>query len=189
MSRDSGIYSGVLYLPEESIPRMADMKTHCSNPAEVRAFCESVADHGTKNLQLLKAINSTIDWLVALQRHARVDIEYAERMVAAVKECQREPAIDENGEIVDGFRRAERVLTELHETLKRKCEAAARAKELDADDKAAVVGEYRTSIAAIADLHNGFVDLRWAILEHDADTEKDTGERFGSVEEMLSANR
>lgn len=42
------------------------------------------------------------------------------------------------------------------------------------------------AIAALQKLHDALVDLRWAVLEHDADLEKPEGGAFDSVEDLVA---
>ena len=42
------------------------------------------------------------------------------------------------------------------------------------------------AIDALQKLHDAMVDLRWAVLEHDADLEEPTGKAFDNVEDLFS---
>ena len=57
---------------------------------------------------------------------------------------------------------------------------------LRGDHEKTVVGEYDLLIASFAELIGVMVDLRWAVLEHDADIEAPTGQPFDSAEELIA---
>lgn len=42
------------------------------------------------------------------------------------------------------------------------------------------------AIAALQKLHDALVDLRWAVLEHDADLEEPEGKTFGNVDDVIA---
>lgn len=45
------------------------------------------------------------------------------------------------------------------------------------------------AIGALQKLHDALVDLRWAVIEHDADLEKPEGEAFDNVESLVADMR
>ncbi len=136
---------------------------------EVRVLCESISETGTKNIALLKAIDQTIDWLTRIQNMARVDADYAEKTAAAIATCARENPIDQESQLCNAFAEAETVLEEFHAALTKKRDAGRRAPELVGDHKDAIENEYARALDAVAALHTAMGDLRWAIMEHDAD--------------------
>ena len=44
----------------------------------------------------------------------------------------------------------------------------------------------KEAIVALQKLHDSMVDLRWAIIEHDADLEEPEGEAFDNVEGLVA---
>ena len=42
------------------------------------------------------------------------------------------------------------------------------------------------AIGALQKLHDALVDLRWAVIEHDADLEEPEGKAFDNVEELVA---
>ena len=45
---------------------------------------------------------------------------------------------------------------------------------------------YEDAIGALQQLHDAMVDLRWAVLEHDADLEEPKGKAFDNVEDLFA---
>ena len=54
------------------------------------------------------------------------------------------------------------------------------------DDAETMSGGNNEAISCLQSLHDTMVDLRWAVLEHDADLEEPEGEVFKNVEDFLS---
>lgn len=50
----------------------------------------------------------------------------------------------------------------------------------------AMSGGIMEAIGALQRLHDSMVDLRWAILEHDADLEEPVSEAFNDIEELIA---
>jgi len=143
-----------------------------------------VSESTTKNIRLLKAIEQTVDWLVWVQKRAEADAAFASKAADHLKQCERERPIDEDGTLCALFEEVESGLQGLHQLLIDKRDAAHRAPELKGDHKAAVVDEYTSAIASVAELHNLMSDLRWTIGEFDADLEKPAGKSFSDPEEL-----
>ncbi len=143
--------------------------TCLTSKEEVRVLCESISESGTKNIALLKAINQTIDWLTRIQNMAHADAEYAQKTAASIATCDREEPIDPDSQLCQVFAEAEHVLEEFHAALAKKRAAGRRAPELVGDHKDAIEDEYTRTLDAVAALHTALGDLRWAIMEHDAD--------------------
>ena len=53
------------------------------------------------------------------------------------------------------------------------------------DDAEAMSGGNREAIVALQRLHDSMVDLRWAVLEHDADLEEPEGKVFDNVKDFV----
>lgn len=144
-------------------------ETCFASKEEVRALCESISETGTKNIALLNAIDQTVDWLTRIQNMARADTAYAEKAAIAIANCAREKTIDQDSALCNALNAAEHVLEEFHSLLVKKRDAGRRAPELVGDHKDAIEDEYSCALDAVAGLHNALGDLRWAIMEHDAD--------------------
>lgn len=162
------------------------MHSVCATPEEVRVFCESISAETTKNLGVLKAIETTVFWLSVIQDKANAEFGLAAKAAEAIKTCDYEKPIDTEGKLAGIIEDTEAGLNDLYNKLISKRQAARKAAELDGEDKELIVDEYTSAIAAIADLHNAMTDLRWAVMEHDADLEKDTGKTYADVDKMFA---
>jgi hypothetical protein len=147
----------------------------------------SVADYTVRSLELLRAIEETIDSLCALSEQARVFAglfsKEAERIISSshIGDVLLDPDLAAESELLE----TEKAIADLHQVLMEKRRLADGAPELSPDDG---VGEaYAEAIAQVADLHNAIDRLRAAIGEHDAETE-DVGGRIYESPEALFAD-
>ena len=160
--------------------------SRCATPEEVRFFCELISDETTKSLDTLRNIEATVFWLSFIQKHANTNISLAVKVADAIKTCDRIKPIDVEDKLTGTIEGVEGRLNDLYNLLISKREVARKAAELDGPDKELVVDEYTSAITAVADLHNSMADLRWAVMEHDADLEKDTGTTYTDVNKMFA---
>lgn len=160
-------------------------KVACASSEEVRLFCESVSDTTTTSLHALKRIERTINWLALIQTRARADYDFADTISQTLKSCERVKEIDPDDVLCDIFRDTESVVNALYEFLIVLRKAEERSGELKADDKEPMVDEYSKSISAVADLHNALVELRWAVMEYDADLSKASGS-FTNIDDLMN---
>lgn len=122
---------------------------------------------GSSSLQILKLVDITVDWLVRLQGKAKADAKFASDTTDRVRNTTLSAGLDPDDEIARIFETGEKSIAEFRELLKRKQQAARDATELTDSAKADVVREYSRTIECIGDLHNAFLELRWAIMDHD----------------------
>lgn len=146
----------------------------------------SVADYTARSLELLRAIEETIDSLGALAEQARVFAglfsKEAERIISATR--PGDVILDPDLTVEDALLEAERAIAGLHERLLEKRAAAHRAPELSTDDG---VGEaYDEAIAQVADLHNAIDRLRAALGEHDAEAQGASGNAYETPEALFA---
>ena len=160
------------------------MHIECASNEEMRLICETSTEASQKSLTLLRAIDLTINALVWMEAQAKPALSFLEKEIIALKACQRTSKIDSAGVVCSAATTAEESLTDLYNLLLKKRKAATDASELDGDDKEAIVDAYNHAIAAVADLHNSFSDLRWAIGEHNANLEEPTGKPLSTPEEI-----
>ena len=160
------------------------MHNQCASTEEVRLICETSTEASQKSLTLLRAIDLTIDALVWIEDQAGPTVVFIEKAVANIKVCDRKCKLDPKDVATSAALTSEETSVALYNLLIQKRKFAIAARELDGDDKAAVVEAYNRAIAAVADLHNAFADLRWAIGEHDADLEEPTGKPLSTAKEI-----
>ena len=158
----------------------------CATPEEVQFFCESISDETTKNLDTLRSIETTVFWLSVIQKHANANFGLAIKVAEALKICGRVAPIDVEDKLSGTIETVESRLNDIYNLLISMRDTDLEAAELDGPDKVLIVDEYTSAITAVADLHNAMTDLRWAVMEHDADLEKDTGKTFTDVNEMFA---
>ncbi len=160
------------------------MHTNCASSEEVRLICESSTETSQRSLTLLRAIDMTIDSLVWLESQAKTTVHFTGKAIASIKVCSRTNKIDPTEVVSSSIITAEESSVSLYNLLLSKKNFAIAAQELDGDDKESVVEAYAHAIAAVADLHNSLVDLRWAIGEHDADLDKPSGKLLSTSKEI-----
>ncbi|MBI3525247.1 MAG: hypothetical protein HY066_12150 [Betaproteobacteria bacterium] len=146
----------------------------------------SVADYTVRSLDLLKAIEETIDSLGALSEQARVFAglfsKEAERIIVATQPGGA--ALDPDLTTEDALLETERAISALHGRLVEKRTVAHVAPELTVED--GVGDAYDEAIAQVADLHNAIDRLRAALGEHDAEVEGASGNAYQTPEALFA---
>lgn len=150
----------------------------------VLRFCATVSEGSTANLALLKAIDETVGWLSAIQKEVEGFLGKAHKFTEFIKSCDRKAEIDPGDEISACILLAEKNVRGLVEYLSRKRQSAVDARELIGSNKKTVVSEYNQTIEKYSELHDAMLDLRWAIMEHDADLSK-VSRDYADVEELI----
>ena len=59
-------------------------------------------------------------------------------------------------------------------------------KPFSAEDRDVMTKSIEEAIAALQQLHDSLVDIRWVVAEHDADLEKPDGKAFDTVEDLIT---
>ncbi|MDP2827069.1 MAG: hypothetical protein Q8O37_00530 [Sulfuricellaceae bacterium] len=133
--------------------------------AELREFTAGVQAGAARSLDLLRVIESTIDWLARLTRQLSADAEFAGKVNEGLPEISG--VIDADGDFEKTLLSAQEVVEQLYEVLIEKRQHGRDDAMLSEDD--GVESAYTEAIAASADLHNAINSLRWNIGEHDID--------------------
>lgn len=162
------------------------MHIDCASTEEVRLICETSTDTSQRSLTLLRAVDMTIDALVWIEKQACTTVAFIEKVTTSVKTCNRTSKIDSDHLVTSAVLTSEEASASLYNVLLEKRKCAITAAELDGEDKEAVVEAYNAAVAAVADMHNVFADLRWAIGEHDADLEEPTGKPMSTSQEIAA---
>lgn len=160
------------------------MHSECTSTEEVRLVCEASTESSQRSLTLLRAVDMTIDALAWIEKQTGSTTTFIEKVAISVKSCKRIRLIDPNKLVISAVLTSEEASVSLYNILLEKRGHAIAAAELDGDDKEAVVEAYNGAVAAVADMHNAFADLRWAIGEHDADLEEPTGKHLSTPQEI-----
>jgi len=160
------------------------MHIECASTEEVRLVCEASTESSQRSLTLLRAVDMTIDALTWIENQAGSTITFVEKVTSSIKTCDRTCKIDPNNLVTSAVLTSEEASISLYNILIYKRGHALAATELDGENKEAIVEAYNNATAAVADLHNTFADLRWAIGEHDADLEEPSGKTLSTPEEV-----
>jgi hypothetical protein len=132
---------------------------------ELKNFSLDIVSGSARSLELLRAIDGTLSWLVRLTENFYTDAKFA---VSATEDILSLPnQIDGDHEITGTLENAQAAVYEVYELLIRKRGFARSDKQLKLED--GVDTAFTEAIVAAAELHNVLNELRWALLEHDAD--------------------
>lgn len=138
--------------------------------AELRDFTVSVLADAARSLDLLRAIESTLDWLVRLTGQLNTDAEFAVNVNKGLSEING--VIDPDGGFEKSLLTAQEGVEQLYLMLINKRQHGRDDDQLTDDD--GIEAAYTEAIAAAADLHNAVNSLRWNIGEHDIDAQPKT---------------
>lgn len=138
------------------------------------------------SLYYLRSVDNAINAVTVLRNTA----ETTER---AIKKILRDLAlpggynrqIDPNGSLESSAASAEASVKETISVL-RELDGVLEGTSIPTDDAEMMSGGNSEAISALERLHDTMVDLRWAVLEHDADMEEPEGKVFENVQDFLS---
>jgi len=160
----------------------------CAGVGAVRMFCSDVNSTSATSLNMLRKIEEVVTWLSSLQRQAEGEISLAENFITAVRDCTVK-VIDPDDSIQDAIIESESTLQSCAELLSLKRGSAVEDQQLNGEYEDTIVSEYDSTVEAYISLHNMMSDLRWAILEHDANLEEESGEEYSSSASAIKALR
>ncbi len=121
-----------------------------------------------RSLDLLRAIEETIDSLAWMRSRLDGDSELVESTIATINESAHVVIrLDADGSVCASLQEAQSVVEALHKDMAGRRDAACLAGELREND--GVIEAYDEAIDAAARLHNAINTVRWCIMEHDAD--------------------
>ncbi|RDH88682.1 MAG: hypothetical protein DIZ77_07280 [endosymbiont of Seepiophila jonesi] len=154
----------------------------------IQAFAGQVEESATTSLDLLRAVDQTVDALSRQQRKLMPNLEMAHWLLGMLERAKvTHEAIDPDGELDRGLERAE-IATQSHvEVLKAKQDAAFRDSKLRDHHEEAVVAAYQETIGLASDIFDAVEALRIYIREFDADASGSTGQAFTSAEDIIEA--
>jgi hypothetical protein len=155
----------------------------------VRHIVDGAKSDSARSLDLLRAIEDTVDTNDVLARTFAAlagNCASATESICALDRDRRKE-IDADGAICTGIESAIERLTSLVELLATKHAAALADRQLRAED--GVASSYEATIKAIRDACVELDELKWAVMENDADLSPLAGGPFKDVELLLSALR
>lgn len=119
-----------------------------------------------------------------MQKQAEGHYAMAHKLTDFIKSCDRRAEIDSDDAISKCILEAEKSVRDLVEYLSHKRQAAVDDPELTGRHETTVVSEYNQAIEKYSELHDAMLDLRWAIMEHDADLSK-VSRDYTDIEELI----
>ena len=153
----------------------------------MRHYGQGVSEQGDLSLQLLKAIDATVNWLGDIHNAAASAADMGEGLLKTLQGCARERPIDDDGELRELYLKVEHKTKAVVDVLTSKLELAKSDRRLHDHHLDSLISEFNRAIEAVAALHDMLIALRWAIAEHDADLEAPVGAPCSSADEFFKS--
>ncbi len=150
---------------------------------------EDIAVLGDMLPQLFRDVHITISTLNQVKLQAEAFTALAEKLQTTVKEGSKKDPIDPELEVEGKLERAESSLRETIDEYRNKRKAGFDAEELQGEKEELVTEAYTQALRALGQLHNQIVDLRWEVMEHDADLEDRVESVYRSGSEVIADRR
>lgn len=147
--------------------------------AAIRVFGRSI-----HSLETIKAVDDTVDALVTYQRELSDLASVIHDVLERVINCTDGVALDPNGDIVDCLEESQDLLRAIHLSYSNKENAISGNGNLKNEHKEAVISEIRNFLGLAYELNDLTEQLKWAVVEHDADLSESVGE-FDNVEDLV----
>lgn len=143
-------------------------------------FAQEVDAESARSIQLLKEIDITISSLNRLTAQLHSDADYAEKFMREIDHTT--PEIDPDNTIASKLDETQSIVCRVYNELIQRRESGRHDTRLCEED--GIEAAYTEAIAAAADLQNNLNDLRWHILEHDADLSP-ISSSFNNAEDLI----
>jgi len=185
--RNPRVLDFVAVAPNEKTIRLKKLLMRCDaeSVGAVRGFCEAVSYTSTSDLRLLKTIEKVLDWLDDLRHKVEAEAAMAEKFRESIIACSPKSKIDPDDAIKEIIERSEKSLEQAIQVLQEKRLSAVNSTALQGENKDAVISEYSQTVDSFSALHDGLIELRWAIMEHDVSIEEMPGEIYSSAEKLI----
>lgn len=158
------------------------------DPAFIARMGRNLGSQATRSIELLDAIDCTLDALRADVELMSPAVEAFRRVAAALRDAPLDsPVADPEGKGARGIRAGLEGVERMHAALAARHEAALRDPRLCDDD--GVVAAYQEAMAVCRDLYDATYDAEEAFLEAVADHEAPGGETYTSAEALIAALR
>jgi len=138
------------------------------------------------NLELLRAVDETVDALVHEQKTLRSHLDMALWFLNQIESHEADSIIDSDDEAEVSFARAQASLRHFIDTLRLKKNCAIDDRELNGSHEESVTDAYEETITYAVDLFEMIEQLRMVLSEHDADAST-VSDTFSSPEELLAS--
>ena len=140
---------------------------------------------GSVNLGTLRDVEEVVTVLGRLQDRIRVSLLAANNLLECLHECKTICAFDPENKIVNLLEKTESLLITFRDTFIETIEATKIDPVLTGEHKKSVIDEYKTTISLIEDSYEATQDIRWAIMELDAEHADVSGE-FNNVDDLIA---
>lgn len=131
----------------------------------IKNFGQEVSKESARSIELLKQIDITISALNRLTAQLHADAHFADKLMSDIELIKCE--IDIDNEIASKLEKAQLTVYNVYNELKLKRKSGRSDPRLLEED--GIEDSYTEAITAAAELQNKLNDLRWNLLEHDAD--------------------
>lgn len=178
----NGVMEQLPFLRTQPLKEHAMRHTNCKSVAtHIRQYSEAI---DAASLPLIKAVDNTIDALASIQKMLTPFIRLASMEAEKIYQCENGKPIDADGIISEHLLKNESNLNEAYTHFSECLKAAYADQELTGHNESSVVDEYNNTLEVFVELHDATRDLRWAIMEHDANVSEVTGE-FDNIEDLM----
>ncbi len=135
------------------------------------------------SLDLLRAVEMTVDALRKEQTLLSAFIKTGRNLQECVQNLLHSEVIDHDDSTAQLLEQVEKKAQDVYDLYTRKMQSAIDDKKLNGDHKEDVVSEYKQTLELLAEFHNLLSELRWAIMEHDADVAEEAG-TYSNIEDL-----
>jgi hypothetical protein len=144
----------------------------------------SASDTAARSLEVLEAIDQTIDSLRWLSDRADADTTFLEREIETLRAATPTTSLDPDGVRCNALENVGESVERVCRQFIEKRTAAIKAPELSPYD--GVSDAYTETINSLADLHDALNDLRWAVMLHDGQLDTPSGKPTNSVDDLFA---
>lgn len=138
------------------------------------------------SLHYLRSVDNAINAARDLRNNAETTELAIKKILADIAHSGGyEHRMDPNGSLESLATSAEDLVKEAISVL-REFDDVLEGSSIPTDDAETMSGGNKEAISSLQRLHDTMVDLRWAVLEHDADMEEPEGQVFKNVQDFLS---
>ena len=137
------------------------------------------------SLYYLREVDAAIDAATDVRNDAQTAERAIKQFLAHLSESGGEKPIDPADKLATISAAAEAAVKKTIRALQ-EYEGAWEGSSISAEHAEDVSEGNKEAIVALQKLHDSMVDLRWAVIEHDADLEEPEGEAFDNVEGLVA---
>ena len=137
------------------------------------------------SLHYLRIVDAVVDGATNLRNNAETSESAIMQVLAVLQNGGFEKPLDPTGALASLAVSAEAVVKEAISAL-REHDDALEGPAFSGEHVEAMSDSSQGAIHALERLHDAMVDLRWAIVEHDADLEEPEDKAFETVEELVA---